>query len=456
VIFRRLGAVLLIVGAALLAYHNVHRLGFVLDDFPYILRNPGLASLAGIPRLFVEAHVSAATEFYRPLSASTFAIDRALFGLWAAPYHLHSLLWHLGASLALLALARRVLGSARPALVAALLFAVHPIHTEAVTGVVGRAEVMVGLFTFLGLRAHLATRLGPAARLGLALPLALAALFSKESGAAFPLLALVVDLHDRRTPREALIRVLPYTAPIAIYGVLRAVAMHGHPLVQPAAYFLLGTPGQNTLTAVDALGRYALLLLWPHPLSADYSYQALPASSGLLDPRTALTLVALVALLALGLRLRRTFPPLLLSLGLFLAALLPVSNLVVRIGVLLAERLLYVPSIAVCLLAGAVAEAAMRRVRPPLVFGLALALAAGLALLTADRNLDWSGPTTLWRDTVARVPRSGLAHANWAFSCVPFEGKGCTLLHLRRAVELDPTRADFQSDLARLLRGERL
>ena len=91
--------------------------------------------------------------------------------------------------------------------------------------------------------------------------------------------------------------------------------------------------------------------MWPHPLSADYSYPALPLSPGPASARTALTLALLVALGALAMVRRGRAPRLDLAVAWFAITMLPVSNLVVRIGVLLAERLLYLPSVAVCLLA---------------------------------------------------------------------------------------------------------
>jgi hypothetical protein len=419
----------LVAAAALVAYHNALGCGFVLDDYHYILENP---SLRHVGALFWRAYVSAGTAFYRPLSTATFALDRALFGVWAPGYHAHNLLWHIGASIAFLALARKLLdGSA--AAVAALLFAVHPLHTEAVTGIVGRTEVMAAAFVFLGARAHLD------GRRGLALTCALLAPLCKESGVTLPLVALVADAHLRGW-RAALPRVGWYAAPLAIYAALRLHA--GVTLPPPATYFAVATPLQGFFTAIDVLGRDLLLMVWPHPLSADYSFAALPISTGITSPRTALTLAALVGLAIAAWRVRAIA----LAVLLFTATILPVSNLVIRISVLMAERVLYLPSMSVCLLGGAAFAATQSRARS-LVAG---AVVVALTALTVQRNLDWDNPLVLWRDTVEKVPKSGLAHANLALSCWTVGDRACARAELRTAIALDPSRRDFVETLSEM------
>src|SRR5688572_22437555 len=136
----------LVAVASALAYHNAVTIGFVLDDYHYILENP---TLNANPSLFWRAYLASGVEFYRPLSTVTFALDRALFGNWAAGYHIHNVIWHIAASIGFLLFAERLIG-ARGARFAALLFAVHPIHTEAVTGIVGRMELMAAAFVFAG------------------------------------------------------------------------------------------------------------------------------------------------------------------------------------------------------------------------------------------------------------------------------------------------------------------
>jgi hypothetical protein len=121
-----------------------------------------------------------------------------------------------------------------------------------------------------------------------------------------------------------------------------------------------------------------------------------------------------------------------------------VSNLIVRIGVLMAERLLYLPSVAVCLLAGEAWLWLRARARPRLADGAAATAVLALAALTLMRNLDWQTPLTLWRDTVAKEPRSALAHGNLGLSCLVVGDRACARAELETAVALDPLRSDFR------------
>jgi hypothetical protein len=201
---------------------------------------------------------------------------------------------------------------------------------------------------------------------------------------------------------------------------------------------------------VDVLGRYLSLLIWPHPLCADYSYAAIPFSPGLLSARTALTVAALAAAALGAWWSRRDFPSLGLALALFVVTLAPVCNLIVPIGVLMAERLLYLPSISICIVAGECYSRLRRSTRPRLADLLAATVALALLGLTLARNTDWDTPLQLWRDTVQKAPRSGLAHANLALCCRVIGDHACALDELGRAVALDPTRVDFQETLRAL------
>jgi hypothetical protein len=433
--------VALVALAALAAYFDALRCGFVLDDFEYIVDNRALALDV---KLFWRAHLSAGTPFYRPLSTLSFALDKTLFGAWAPAYHAHNLLWHLVASLSALALARRLVGGLA-AVSCALLFAVHPLHTEAVTGVVGRMEVMAAAFVLLGTVVYLRGQLVAA------MGLCLCALWSKESGVVMPAVCLLLDGHARGW-KPALRRAAWFVVPLGVYAALRAHAMAGALLPVQAGYFQVATPAQAFFTPVAVLGRYLKLGVWPHPLSADYAYQQIPFANGPLDPVVAATLVTIVALTVIAVRARKQLPALGLGLAWFGIALLPVSNLFLRIGVLMAERLTYLATFGLCLAAGALLGALAKRVQPRIAAAITGAIALAFTGLTLARNVDWDNPLVLWRDTVEKSPRSGLAHANLGASCHVVGDDDCARRELAIAAQLDPTRPEFKAALDQLTR----
>jgi len=127
---------------------------FAVDDLPIIVLNPLVADPAGMWRAFAAPYWSAdlGGHMYRPLVIASFALDHLIDG--TAWFHAVNLLWHAGVAVAVAALARRWTDDAG-ALVAGLLFAVHPLHVEAVANVVGRAELMAALFTVLAVYASL-------------------------------------------------------------------------------------------------------------------------------------------------------------------------------------------------------------------------------------------------------------------------------------------------------------
>ena len=443
-----MAAALVVVAAVLVAYAGALSAGFVLDDYHLILEHRELG-VRLIPGLWWRAYESGNAAFYRPLSTGDFAIDRSLFGLSAAAFHAHNLAWHLAATASLAWMLRPLL-SARATFLATLLFALHPVHTEAVAGVVGRSELMAATLVFLGCRLQLD------GRRGLAALAYFAALASKESGVMLPACAVLLELArlppaERRWPdvwrraRAALVRAWPMGIALVAYVALRVHALAGATLPPPAEYFLVASRAASTLTALDVLGRELALLVWPHPLCADYSYPAIAIGS---VPRAALTVAALVVLVLAARRGRALFVG--FALGWLGLTILPVSNLVVHIGVLMAERLLYLPSVAVCVVGGAALALLYERARPFVAHAAAAAIVVTLALVTMARVVDWQTPLSLWRDTVTKQPRSALAHGNLALSCEVVGDRDCADQELQQAVALDPERVDFREALARL------
>ncbi|HUF30618.1 MAG TPA: hypothetical protein VMM77_08110, partial [Gemmatimonadaceae bacterium] len=139
-------APLLVVVVALLVYGNALQNGFVLDDGPVVLRNPLVHSIDGLWRAFTESYWPPPSQGgqYRPLGTISFTLDWAISGGDPRWFHAVNVLWHAAAALLVWYVALQLLAPAA-ALVAALLFAVHPVHVEAVANLVGRLEPMAAV-----------------------------------------------------------------------------------------------------------------------------------------------------------------------------------------------------------------------------------------------------------------------------------------------------------------------
>ncbi len=214
----------------------------MLDDRAIILKNPLVAFPNGIWLAFSHPYWPAALGGgqYRPLAIATFSLDWWLSGGDPRWFHAVNILWHAAASVLVWFLAAELLAPAA-ALAAALLFAVHPVHVEAVANVVGRSECMAAAFVLAALLAH--------RRGSWAAPVLFAlALFSKESAIVF--LALAV-LHDLLLTGGALrgatgaARAVPVVRRAALaYGVVLLVVFRHEPLVAPSPVFV-GVPSRT-------------------------------------------------------------------------------------------------------------------------------------------------------------------------------------------------------------------
>lgn len=413
---RRRRAAAAVVLLALAAWLPALRNGYTYDDVLLVRDDPRLGSLANVPGLVTSpywAPIGRSRGLWRPLTTVSWAVDKAFFGEDPAGAHLLNLLAHAAAALAGWGLLRRLGAPPGEALLAAGLFAVHPLHGEAVAGLVGRAESLGALFGFAGVQAALSDRPGRRA-LGFAL-LAAAALF-KESGAVFlvfaPLAAGV--LHGRRRAAGLAAAAVPVLlllagARLAILGTL-AVAPARDPIVS------------RGLLAASMAARYGEIFLWPFGMRPNWE-PILPAlRAGLLGPRFLGEAAALAAFAAWALGRPRRRPARFLAATLLGITLFPVLG-VVPIGISIAERAFYAPSLGACLLLARIPFAlsalwCARALRPgfPLApVGLAAAACLGLSWRASGAfrtNLALFREQLRW--VSAEVPRTSNTFRNLA------------------------------------------
>jgi len=407
---------LFVLAAALAVYANSLTAGFTYDDVWIVVENERVHGLGRLDEIVTSPYWTTRENagLFRPVTLATFAIQHALHGLWPVGYHLVNVLLHAAVSWLVWRLAQRLHASDGAALAAGLLFAVHPVHAEAVSGVVGRAELLAA-GAVLGAVLSVARRaIGPAGAAGAAL-LAAVGLFSKEGAIVLlPLAGLVVLGRGRPFPRglpRAAVAVAAVTAAalaarLAVVGALGVPSGSISPVNNPAA--AAGVP-ERWLTALAVLSLEARLLLWPATLSFDYSFDQVPVARSLLDPRVLAGLVVLGALAAGAVLARRRAPLVTWGTAWFLVALLPVSNLLAPIGTLFGERLLYLPSVGFVLLAAGLG-ARLLASRPRLAAAALGLVVVALGARTVVRNEDWQTNESLFRAGVAAAPDSARTH----------------------------------------------
>jgi Tfp pilus assembly protein PilF len=460
---QRIAPSALVVTAALLVYANALWNGFALDDVYIVQSNTRVQQLGNLDNIWFTPYwpfFGTELGLYRPLAIFLYAVQWAMAGNSPWFFHAVNLLLHALVSLLAFRLLS-VLTSPQAALAGALLFAVHPVHTEAVANVVGQAELIAGVTTLGACLLHATRRAGPdvgwGRRVGLVL-LFVAGVLAKESAIVLPGLLVALDFYQRRvTPQRA-----------AVVRYARAMALPFFLFVSAAiAYFavrvdVLGSIGgidaapnlpflrqqHRVLVACRAWVEYIRLLIFPADLSVDYSPGVILPVDGI-TPMVALGAVIFLAIAMIAL-MTPWFPRAGLPAAWLIITALPASNLLIPIGVVVAERLVYTPSFAASLvlaLAWHHAQAAQHRM-PRIAMAGAAAVILAMGVRTFLRNPDWKSTETVWHSLIRDHPES--YRAQWNNATLMFRkghmdlGQG----YMELAYQIWPNDAQLMNELA--------
>ena len=400
--------------------------GFAFDDVHVIIKNPRLHTLAQPWGLFVETYWRAemGSMLYRPLTMVVFAIQWVIGNGSPLPYHLTSILLYAVLSAAVYRLAELVM-SRRAAFAAAAVFAVHPVHVEAVANVVGQAElwvalILVGLVAWY-IRVRKDGTLGPRQTVLLALGY-LAACSFKEHAIVLPALLLAAEfsvVEDSRSTGARLRALVPVFVAMGIAGAAfvfaRYTVLHGVAIDSTAPILKGQAFGTRFFTMLGVVTEWVRLMVWPMSLSADYSYPRIRTHDSFeMSMLPAIAVLAGTAFIAW--HFRKRFPVILFGVAWIGIALLIPSNLFVVTGFVLAERTLMLASVGFALCAGVVANLAMDAAATSGERGRQLTMVfVGVALLafgvrSVTRSPVWHDNDTLFLQTVQDVPSSHRAH----------------------------------------------
>ncbi|MFI5228191.1 MAG: hypothetical protein ACHQWU_03925 [Gemmatimonadales bacterium] len=461
--------VLVSLGACVAGFAN----DFAQDDLHLVEANARIQSLANLRQLFASPFWPPpfSPDLYRPLTSIWLALQYAFGAGEPMVFRATSYLLYAAVGVGLFLLAARLLPRTI-ALCLALLFAAHPVHVEAVTLAVGQNELIVALLAIGMLSLYLARRNGAGLRVRdwvlLALLYAAAALF-KETGLVLPGLLVLAELllvkRDASLLRRARETWRGYAclALIAI-GVLlvRRAVLGGEAVGTFTAEALRGLRGGGrALTMLAVVPQWARLLVWPAHLRADYSPQELIASTHFGGAELFGALLLAAAIAAIVYTWRRA-PVVAFGLLWCAVALLPVSNVVVPTGVLLAERTLFLPSVGFLIAVGggwaAIADHApsvRRRLGGAPAYLCALIVAAGIAR-SAERERVWRNDAFLSVRTVQDAPRSFRAQRAYADVLFAIGQRQLALDAYDRARALAPRGSVWRvrNDFARALRGQ--
>jgi tetratricopeptide (TPR) repeat protein len=444
--------VLLLLLAIALTYANTVDNPFILDDQATVVQNPQIRDPSSVRDVLVPASETPVAG--RPLASLSFAVNYAVSGLDVRGYHLVNIALHAVCALLLLLVARRTLAltAVRPrfgssagnlAFAAALLWALHPLNSEVVNYISQRSESLMAAFFLLTLyaaiRAHEQRGVGWTF---VAIAACLAGVASKESMAVAP---LVIALYDRVFFFEswrAAVRTRRWLyVGLAATWVFAAVLIAAGPRAAVAGFSSGISPWTYLLNQAVVITHYLRLTLWPDSLVVFYGW---PQALGIVDVAPYLLFVGALVFLSGFLLWRR---PMIGFLGAwFFITLAPASSIVPIATEVGAERRMYLPLMALAVLAVAGADFLWKRFASRSVSSVplvaAVVVAAVLAGATVARNREYASPLTLAQTVVDRRP-TNVAHHILGEQLVTAGRRDEAVRHLREAVTQGDSRARY-------------
>ncbi len=401
-------AAILLAALTLLIYLPSLGNGFIWDDDAYVQHNPTLRSATGLWQIWAEP---TATPQYYPLVYTTFWIEYQLWGDRPLGYHVDNILLHALGAVLLWQLLKRL--KIQLPLLAAAIFAVHPINVESVAWITERKNVLSGVFYLLAFGIYLdaieVTKLDRR-RYIVALVLFLLAVFSKTVTATFPAAVLVVLWWKRgKLTRKDVIPLLPFFIVGIALGSVTGYLERTHIGAHGTEWSSL-TPIDRLLIAARAVWFYAGKLALPLKLTFIYPRWSIDAH----DLRQWIYPAALVAIVILLWQLRNR-----IGRGPLTAVLFFIGTLFPALGFVnvypmrysfVADHFQYLAGIGLIALFSAILVVVVR----PSTLRIAIAslIIAALAVLSIRQQSIYKNSEVLWRDTIAKNPNSWMAHAN--------------------------------------------
>lgn len=425
-------------------YLNALPNDLIFDDTPLVASNPAIRSIT--PIKFLKSPYWAQQQYegiYRPLTVFSMSVDYAIWHVWAPGFRLTNLVLHAVNGFLVFLLCASLVGNGIIPVAAMLIYIVHPVHTEAVTSIVGRSELFSACFL---LAAWLLFRKG---RPVWSAALFALALLSKENAIVLPAI-LVLDLwlvggSDPDSRRKSLWRLLVFV-PVAVAYLILRFSVLGALGIPHGAQYMAGelTYFERLLTAGRVFIRYLALIFFPLNVAGDYDYNAIPiAHASNWDAWLGLLLIVAIGLWALWYRKRNWI----VSLGALFAfvVFLPASNWIVPISVLMAERFLYLPlvgiSLALAFAYNAIADVRQRRLIA--VGGLLTAIVLCNAHDYTRRN-DF----TFFANMVRIVPDSAKARLGYGFALIKEQRPDDAAIQLEAGLRILPDYPELLSTLA--------
>ncbi|MCP4666218.1 MAG: tetratricopeptide repeat protein, partial [Deltaproteobacteria bacterium] len=427
------------------------------DDPVYVLANRAIQTPGwqGVKQIVTSA-IPASHGDYLPVTILSYWLDFQWWGLRATGFHLSNVLLHVMGSCLLFLLLKRLTMRPVASIIVTLLFALHPMNTEAVTWVAERKSVMAMFWMLLSFHAFLGHgqgRKGCGVHYVLSLLFYILACLSKTAVVFFPFLLLA---HQVLLSRAGLMRSLLRLAPFFFIALFTAIGrIFGHHASGQMDWSPFETPLSHVLTVFDVFGAYLKDLIMP--IGFNNSYPLEPATA-VFDAGPIFGLLCLAGMMVIIVRYFRPYPLICFGLAWYLAAWLPHSQIIPIPPALRADRYVYYSSAGLFLALVAGAERLVMHAKHALASkGLQRLMCAFgfliigvLASMTVVRNNVWSDSISLWSDSVSKYSQNPMAHCNLAMAYTEKGRVDEAIEAYKKALAINDNNADAHNNLAGL------
>lgn len=457
-----------IVIASFAVYSNALLNGFVFDDLPQVLENRWIKDIRFIPDMFLHnvwSFGGGESNYYRPMMHLFYMLSYYLFGLRPWGFHLVNLCLHAGVSVLVFCVVAKLIKEPERLpfspyvsvpLIAALLFALHPIHTEVVTPVMGITDLSFTFFYLLSFYLYIRSQEGAPWRYFTSVLFFFVAMLCKEPALTLPAVLLAYDYVSQKETfhlRRSLKKYIPYLLLIGLYFMMRLLALKGlmtrqiHNELSPLQYFINIFP---------LFTLYLEKLLLPVNLNFLHTFEHI---TSLFDLRGIFSLTVTLSFAGFTVFALRKRSMALLGLLFIVLPLLPalyIPALSQELRNAFAERYLYLPSVGFVLLLGCLmirVQAKFHKAGRVLVIS-ALVIAALYSIGALLRNPVWKDNYTLFVDTVNKSPDDGFARNGLGEALLKAGRSEEAFEQLQLAVRLKPNLATAYNNLGLVYRSQ--
>ena len=418
---------LIVAAVSFLVYYNSLKNDFVFDDESVVQNNLSIRTISNVPKFFTaeEGFHKVIGRYYRPVVSTLYAIDYSLWGMDPYGFHLTNVLIHVTASLLLLLILMKLFGDYKhgllSALIGTLIFAVHPIHTEAVTWVSGRTDSLATMFFLLSFFFYIkySDDGNDKKFLWISIIAYFTGLLSKEMIVTMPVILLLYDFFFKKRSLEWFKKnYIPYVLFISftiIFVVIRYMVLKDVVERSTYMYFYGAETSTVVFTMLKTIPVYFKLLLFP--INLLYHYNGVyPDSTSLSDVKVLYSILFIAALIIVSIVLYKKHNVVSFTILFFFVSLLPVLNIIPTMN-FMAERFLYLTSFGLSVLISYVFIKYVSEKNKTVLTSLFLLIIIVFVYLTYNRNSDWKNNDTLYstadsRDGSVLLVNAGNIYAN--------------------------------------------